>query len=277
MYFYSNKGRAEKEGELERNNEIRNWVKEIDWECDLHTFFRDECVDIYTSLKGALDWVFSSEPEAIVLEDDCVPTPCFFSFCDQMIERYRDNNKVWCISGDNYMDYVPKDADYFFSHYHFMYGWASWRSRWLQLRWGNLPIQELIDSNILYTLYKTREQAKFRKKELIRVKDFVYRTNCWDYALGIEMDYNHAVTIHPKEHLVTCVGLFGEHSKISAKTMFHKRSICTESFYKIERHPEYVAADLQYDYLFFKKFRSYMRLYRRIYRRAITVLQQFFY
>lgn len=58
LYFYSNKGRAEKEGEVERNNEIRSYINEIDWDCDLHIFFREECVNVYGSLRGAIDWLF---------------------------------------------------------------------------------------------------------------------------------------------------------------------------------------------------------------------------
>lgn len=275
LYFYSNKGRLEKEGEIERNNEIRSWVKEIDWDCELHTFFRDECVDIYTSLKGAIDWVFSCEPEAIILEDDCVPCPAFFSFCDQMIEQYRDNDKVWCISGDNYLDNTLKDEDYYFSHYHFMYGWASWSNRWKQIRWGQLPIDELVQGNILNELYKTSRQVLYRQRELKHVKGFVSKTNCWDYAIGIEMDYHKAVTVHPREHLVTCVGLFGTHSFVAQETMFHKRSTCKDNTYAINHHPELVVANKDYDYLFFEKLEKHVRLDNRIKRRLKTIWSKY--
>lgn len=267
LYFYSNKGREEKEGEVERNNEIRSWVKEIDWDCDLHTFFRDECVDIYTSLKGALDWVFSSEPEAIVLEDDCVPTPAFFSFCDQMIEKYRDEKKVWCISGDNYLDYVPTDADYFFSHYHFMYGWASWSDRWKQIPWGKIPLDELSNLKQLTEFYDSKKEAKFRIKEIKRVYKTIQEKNCWDFAWGAFIDYNGGVTVQPREQLVTCVGIFGTHSKGAIKTIFHKAASPKYDHYTITKHPYNIDADRLYDHAFFKKFEKHMRLYNRIYRR----------
>ena len=65
LYFYSSKGRADKEGEVNCNNEIRAYINERDWECDLHTFFRDECVNIYDSLRGAIDWLFENEERGI--------------------------------------------------------------------------------------------------------------------------------------------------------------------------------------------------------------------
>jgi hypothetical protein len=78
LYFYSNKARVDRPDEVRNNEEIRSWVKEIDWDCELHTFFREEYVDVYTSVQGAMDWVFENEEQAIVLEDDCVPSVAFF-------------------------------------------------------------------------------------------------------------------------------------------------------------------------------------------------------
>ncbi len=264
LYFYSNKGRKDKEGEIERNNEIRSWVKEIDWDCELHTFFRDECVDIYTSLKGALDWVFTSEPEAIVLEDDCVPTPAFFSFCDQMIEKYRDNKKVWCISGDNFLGYKPKDADFFFSQYHFMFGWASWSDRWKQITWDTLDIDTFYEKKIADGLYKTKKQARNRNKELVFLKKKVEDTKCWDYAFGYIIDFNKGVTVHPNEHLVTSVGLFGTHAKNVVKTMFHVKANPSGDVYEISSWPEMIEPDKEFDYIFFKKFEKYKSFWSRL-------------
>lgn len=273
LYFYSNKGRAEKEGEIERNNEIRSWVKEIDWDCELHTFFRDECVDIYTSLKGALDWVFSSEPEAIVLEDDCVPTPAFFSFCDQMIEKYRDNKKVWCISGDNYLDYKPKDADYFFSQYHFMFGWASWSDRWNKIIWDNIDIDSYKKNQVLDGLYKTSRQEKRRYQEFDYIKQKVEATKCWDFALGFAIDINRGVTVHPKEHLVNGIGKIGSHSQSVVKTMFDIEAHPDYTVYSISASPVTVEPDKIYDYLFYKKYRRYKSLTNRVWMRLMRIIK----
>lgn len=275
LYFYSNKGRAEKEGEVERNNVIRSYINEIDWECDLHTFFREECVDIYTSLRGAISWLFENEKEGIILEEDCVPTKAFFSFCDQMIERYRDEKKVWCISGDNYMNYTPAHVDYFFSHYHFMYGWASWSDRWKQIPWGKIPMRELMESD-LESFYQSKREAAYRRKELRRCEKLVQEKNCWDFAWGILIDINNGVTVHPKEHLVTCVGLVGTHSKIAKKTMFHISANAKSDIYKIDKYPSIIEADYIYDHSFSKKHEEYMRLYNRIYRRLYAKIMGFF-
>ena len=173
LYFYSNKGREEKDGEVKRNNEIRKYINEIDWKCDLHTWFRKECVNAYDSIRGAIDWLFENEECGIVLEEDCVPTKAFFSFVDQMIPKFRNEAKVWCISGDNYLDKSLSGYDYFFSHYHWMYGWASWRRVWSGIRWDDNSIKEAI-TNVRYRkIYKTFKQVLYKRIELHQVKDLM--------------------------------------------------------------------------------------------------------
>lgn len=276
LYFYSNKARADRPEEIKNNEVIRSWAKEVDWDCELHTFFREEYVDVYTSLNGALDWVFKNEPEAIILEDDCVPTSAFFSFCDQMVEKFRDEKNVWCISGDNYLDYKPEGADFFFSQYHFMFGWASWRDRWEQIIWDNLDIASFIRENVLAGRFKTNMQLKKRYKELSYIKEKVDSTHCWDYAFGFAIDLNKGVTVHPKEHLVTCVGMLGAHSQLVEKSMFDIEANPSSSTYLISLDNKLIAPDKQYDYLFFKKFERYQSLTSRIRRFIKREIKRFF-
>ena len=249
LYFYSNKGRAEKEGEIERNNEIRSWVKEIDWDCELHTFFREECVDVYTSLKGAVDWVCEHEEAWITLEDDVVPTLAFFSFCDQMIEYFKDDMRVWYVSGDNLFNLNPHGYDYIFSHYHWMYGWATWRNRWMAINWNGARIDEMIEYGLYNHFFKTKRQCQERINDRLYLKEFVERTKCWDYFFGIVCDQHNAVGVVPKQHLVTNIGQAGEHHKRSIKTYVNVESTFLDQEYIIKKRPPFVFVDYEYDYL----------------------------
>ena len=252
LYFYSNKGRTEKEGEIERNNEIRSYVNEIDWECDLHTWFRDETANVYDSLRGAIDWLFENEEEGIVLEEDVVPTLAFFSFCDQMIERYRNDMRVWHISGDNYFNLNPGGYDYIFTHYHWLFGWASWRSRWKSVDWEHTNINEMIDQGIYAYFFKTKKQGNEIMDNLIHHREVLERTKCWDFYFGMVCDQFNGVGIVPKQHLITNIGLSGTHHKQGGHTFVNIESKCKDSVYTIERHPPFVFADYEYDYLDYK-------------------------
>lgn len=136
LYFYSNKAREDRPDEVRRNEEVRAFVKEIDWDCEVKTWFRDEYVDIYTSLWGAMDWLFDNEEKGIVLEEDCVASDSFFTYCEKMLEFYEDDPRVAIISGNNRTpEYNPNDIDFFLTTHVDIYGWASWRSRWKNNDW----------------------------------------------------------------------------------------------------------------------------------------------
>lgn len=266
LYFYSNKGRVDKNGELERNNEIRAYINEIDWECDLHTFFREECVNVYDSLRGAIDWLFDNEEQGIILEEDCVPTNAFFSFCDQMLEKFKDDWRVWCVSGDNIIKENPSGYDYFFSHLHAMYGWASWADRWNNIDWDNLYIEETISSGLYYRLFKTREQAKSKEKTLIRRKEFLQKTKCWDYVFGLKMDQYGALTVMPKKHLVKNIGLSGQHAG-GTYSQYNTDTNILGDVYCIELEPPFVIADFEHDYLTFSRLLKQPSIFKRALKR----------
>lgn len=254
LYFYSNKARKDKPDEINRNEEIRAFVKEIDWECKLHTWFREEYVDVYTSLKGAVDWVCENEEEWIVLEEDVVPTSAFFSFCDQMIDYYRNDMNVWNVSGDNFLNLNPGGYDYIFSHYHYMYGWATWRNRWLAIDWNNLRIDESIDCGVFDRLFKTEGQRIRIKKSMSLMKTFIEKTKCWDFVFGLVSDQKGAVEVIPTCHLVTNIGLSGEHHDEKKKSVFNVECSFQGNEYIIKKRPPFVLADEEYDYLLFKAF-----------------------
>lgn len=274
LYFYSNKGREEKEGEVERNNEIRSYINEIDWDCDLHTFFRDECVNVYDSLRGAINWLFENESEGIILEEDCVPTLAFFSYIDQLIVKFRGNEKIWCISGDNWFNYQSHNYDYHFSHYHFMYGWATWREKWQRVDWQNLGAKEAVRNHIFRPLFKNREQSRYREKEVMRVKDFVEKTKCWDYYWGIIMDQNEALTVHPKCNLIHNIGVSGTHHENGTReSIVNAPATIQDQTYTIVNEPSCLEADKDFDLVVYKALFKPAPLPVRAVNKAIRILK----
>ena len=274
LYFYSNKGRAEKEGEVERNNEIRSYINEIDWDCDLHIFFREECVNVYDSLRGAIDWLFDNEERGIILEEDCVPTKAFFSFVDQMIEKFKEDKRVWCISGDNIIKQNPSGYDYMFSHLHAMYGWASWRDRWRMVNWDHLYIKETIDEHIYYRLFKTKEQAKAKEKALSNMEDMLYRTKCWDYIFGLCMDQYHALTVQPKEHLVKNIGVTGQHHTKAKVSQYNCEPNPSAEEYVIAKEPPFVFADFEHEYLTYCQLLRKPSFFKRVKNRLSSLFER---
>jgi hypothetical protein len=122
--------RLDRPDEVAACEETRRIVEAaIDWDCTVHRHYNTSNKGLFVAVAESLNWIFSTVEEAIVLEDDCVPDPTFFHFCDVLLDKYRDDARVMHISGNAF---VPQDstASYSFSRYTLNWGWASWRRAW---------------------------------------------------------------------------------------------------------------------------------------------------
>ena len=118
-------------GDVELVTASRRVVEHVDWPCDLQRNYSDVNLGCARRVASGLDWVFAQVEQAIILEDDCVPHPDFFPYCEALLEKYRHDERIMAISGDNFQDGQTRgDASYYFSRYMHCWGWASWRRAW---------------------------------------------------------------------------------------------------------------------------------------------------
>ena len=104
-------------------------LKEIDWDCEKILNFSQENKGCKIGVSDGIDWFFSYEEEGIILEDDCVPTEEFFYFCQSLLKKYRNDNRIWAICGNGYQN-KSNNYSYFFSRYLDVWGWATWKRCW---------------------------------------------------------------------------------------------------------------------------------------------------
>lgn len=110
--------RADRPGEAEKCAQVRAIVEQVDWECGVLKNYADDNMGCKRRISSGLDWVFANVEEAIILEDDCLPHPSFFRFCEELLRRYRDDERVMMISGDNFQFGKKRtDYSYYFSKY----------------------------------------------------------------------------------------------------------------------------------------------------------------
>ena len=131
LYVAADGPRLNREGERERCEEVRRIATAVDWPCELKTLLRDENLGCKVGVSGGINWFFENEEEGIILEDDVLPISSIFPYCDELLERYRYNERIGVISGCNFISkhFTPKES-YFFSRYNHVWGWASWRRAW---------------------------------------------------------------------------------------------------------------------------------------------------
>ncbi len=123
--------RADRPGEAERCARVREIATAIDWPCRVATHFAAENLGCRRRVSSGLDWVFERVDRAIILEDDCLPEPSFFTFCDELLERHADDPRVMHIAGSCFLpDLARRPESYVASRFPFIWGWATWRRAW---------------------------------------------------------------------------------------------------------------------------------------------------
>jgi hypothetical protein len=131
LYVAADGPRVNRTGEAQACIEVRNISSAVDWPCEVRTLYREHNLGCKNGVSSAISWFFSHEPEGIILEDDVLPISTFFAFCDELLERYRNDDRVSMITGCNLIDkdFHANDS-YFLSYYCNIWGWASWRRVW---------------------------------------------------------------------------------------------------------------------------------------------------
>ena len=211
LYVFQDGAREGNDRDVEKCDEVRAVVQElVDWDCELHTCYADHNYGCGAGPMTGINWFFNHVEEGIVMEDDCLPHPDFFGYCEQLLERYRNNPKVMYISSTLYDDKWKCDASYDFSHYMITGAWASWARAWkgfdLDLLTLNAKKFRKHCKRLLYYIVEA-DWWYFKVLEIQRDKE---KKSYWDYQMQIHLFKNEGLTIHPRFNLVSNIGFDGE-------------------------------------------------------------------
>ena len=132
LYVAADGPRTEVPSDAKKCKEAREIINQVDWDCEVKTLFREKGLGCGLGPSSAFTWFFEHEEDGIILEDDCLPSQSFFWFCEELLERYRHDNRVMHIGGNNFLNGWQKDRDYsyYFSNSGHIWGWATWRRAW---------------------------------------------------------------------------------------------------------------------------------------------------
>ena len=131
LFVIADGSRANKADDLELCKATRSIFDHIDWNCQVFRNYANENLGCGLRPATGISWVFEHVEEAIILEDDCLPDLSFFQFCQELLEKYRYDQRVMHIAGSSYSIRDEEQPDsYVFSRYTLSWGWATWRRAW---------------------------------------------------------------------------------------------------------------------------------------------------
>ena len=205
LFIIADGPRSAHPDDVVRCREVRKIVEKIDWPCEVYRNYADKNLGLKLRVSSGLNWVFEQVERAIVLEDDCLPHPDFFLFCDELLDFYAGDERVWVITGNNFQNGRKRGGEsYYFSKYNHCWGWATWRRAWNHYS-GDLPFWEewKYSSN-----WRRKTSYRLDRKYWTNIFDKMSRgeINTWDYPWTASVWYHGGLTATPNVNLVTNIG-----------------------------------------------------------------------
>ena len=265
--------RVDRGGEAEKCAETRAIIDQVDWPCEVLTNYSDINLGMKLREASAFDWVFDTVEEAIILEDDCLPHPTFFQYCEELLTYYRHDPRIMTISGDNtpagYVRKQQTNDSYYFSIYQRTWGWATWRRAW---KFYDIKMQQwpqVRDENWLQDILPDPASARHWQKTFQSVFDGF---NTWDYQWMFACWLQGGLSIIPRTNLITNLG-FDREGTNTTDSGDPRANVPTQAMEFPMRHPPFVIPDRQADE--FTKRQLYMPdLLYRAKRKARKTLSQ---
>lgn len=211
-------------GEGEKCQRTREIVNQVDWKCEVRTLFQEKNLGCSLGVPTAINWFFENVTAGIILEDDCLPHPDFFVFCETLLDYYRDNDRIMNISGFNLQHGRKRgNCSYYFSIYPLIWGWATWKRAWRYFD---------------FDLYRASAE---------------YRRTVWDEHWLRSMKNNGGLAIMPNVNLVSNIGCGPDATHTTGVNRF--ANLPTQSLSLPLVHPKTIspnrAADIYASYNFF--------------------------
>lgn len=231
----------------ERVQQVRDVINElVDWPCELHTLCQEKNLGCGSGPAAGINWFFSHVEMGIILEDDCIPHPDFFSYCDELLKKYQYDNRISFIGGCNYQLPVSLNESYsFMGGHHQTWGWATWRRTWEQFDYHLTRWDEKQFKNVIKRYYKDYRQRLYWMSIYEQVKKNRMNESCWDYQFYFSCWEKGQLAICPNVNLVSNVG-FGHDATHTNGENNALLSVQTKSILPL-KHPKEVKYNQKLD------------------------------
>lgn len=228
-------------------DQTRALIDTIDWDCEIYKNYAKGNLGCGVRPATGISWAFETCDRAIILEDDCVPDPSFFSFCEVLLEKYKDVPRVGYISGTQYLEKVDGRNSYYFSYLPHPWGWATWKRTWDNY---DFYIRDWPKYRNLFWLLSKSGSLGYAKQRM-KFYDSVYggKKDIWDFQFTFMLWKNYQLNITPCVNLVSNIG-FGNRATHTKSSPSHQFSnIPTKTIEFPLKHPKIIMRNLKRDYI----------------------------
>lgn len=244
LYISSDGPRQSHPDDIIKINWIRNYLlSNINWPCEIKTLFFDKNLGCKYAVSSAISWFFLNEEMGIILEDDCLVTSDFFSYCSTLLDKYSNDEKIFQINGTCFLNQRNIDESYFFSKYSHIWGWATWRRAWQHYEINNYNYEsDFLKIDFYSELEKQYWHQTFKQY-------FDNKIDTWDYPWTFTIFKNDGLCIYPNKNMVENIG-FGPNATHTKDKNSPLSNMKIENLGKII-HPKSITMNKQLDFAAF--------------------------
>lgn len=248
LYLACDGPRVSVPGEEKKVEALRKSIlSQINWDCDVHTLFQSSNLGCGKGVYSAINWLFENEELGIILEDDCIASLSFFKYAEEMLNKYKYDERIGMIAGYNSINDIKYPYSYIFSRYKSCWGWASWRRAWknmnLNMTWRTTKLANSIINN-MGDSGKDASGWKFKINAIDN--DFV---SAWDWQWYFSLSAQNQLCIYPALNQISNIG----NDKSATHTSFSNITIPNYSLPFPLTNPPYVVPYMEFDKAFYLK------------------------
>lgn len=237
-------------------NNRKQILEMIDWDCTVIERFLDTNVGVWAIYQYILDYVFQFEDRLIYLEEDILPNNDFFEFCNTLLERFKDDERIYMIGGMNGRNIYPTNVpfDYFYVEATTAWGHALWKRTYEKFQLNKTFMEDKYNSHVILNYLRFRDQDGWFKNI---VYNFINPENRMDhgmefYLMGMNQNVlQGSLAIVPVKNLVLNIGdtIGAEHSDDPRllPSKMRKKPLQLHSIPKYLRSPSMMIADYYYN------------------------------
>ncbi|MFT4802864.1 MAG: acetyltransferase-like isoleucine patch superfamily enzyme [Psychroserpens sp.] len=213
LYIAADGPRENKQEEKKLTEEVRKIATNVDWDCEVKTLFRNTNLGCGRACSEAITWFFENVEMGIILEDDCLASNSFFSFCEIMLIKYKNDEQIISINGNNY-GYSNDQNSYSFSKFMNVWGWASWRRAASQIDYDMTKWRMIKNKR---AFLKEKLGINFFNNQDLWVDNWLNYFNQsaekeldgWDFQWIFDQFYKNKLSIISNLNLITNIGFSG--------------------------------------------------------------------
>lgn len=221
LYVFQDGAREGNENDFEKCVEVRQVVETLtnNNSVCLHTLYSDKNLGCGPGPMTALNWFFSENEMGIVLEDDAVPHPDFFTYCEELLLRYKDDTSVRAIGSMKIVQEKPYgDGSYYFSMMNRnLCAWATWRRAWQSFEISLEGVSRKQLNQALRGYGCGALERCYWCDRLDEVHENLCGGKSWDMQFFMSIWLNHGKGIIPNVNLSSNIGTVGEATHVLGK------------------------------------------------------------